>query len=227
MAKIEWNDTATPEFQHGVDRGVVYVDGHHGVPWNGLTSVTLTPDGGTPRSFYLDGVKYLVVNSAEGFGGTIESFYSPVEFDECDGAAFPENGPVSIYQQHRKAFGFTFRSKTESGYKVHLIYDAKAAPTSRTHRSMSDSPDVDTLAWGFTTLPIVFEGFARTSHIVLETPDINPDLLDTLEDILYGTSTTHPRMPYPREIMGESLDLGYAPSQTGMAYTRLTWAGLR
>lgn len=75
--------------------------------------------------------------SAEEFGFTIECYTYPDEFAECDGSAEPTPG-VTIGQQNRKTFGLCYRTTlgndvkgNEYGYKLHLIYGAKASPSEK------------------------------------------------------------------------------------------------
>jgi hypothetical protein len=76
--------------------------GQNGVVWNGLVSVIETPSGGETRSFYYDGKKFLTVASSEEMAGTINAYYSPPEFDICDGSLEPEDG-VYAWQQRRSS----------------------------------------------------------------------------------------------------------------------------
>ena len=69
--------------------------------WNGLTSVSESPDGGDANDIYADDIKYLVLRGVENFGGTIEAYTYPPEFEECDGSATLLAG-VNIGQQPRK-----------------------------------------------------------------------------------------------------------------------------
>ena len=62
--KIVWDAEGERLFETGVDRGVLYpIDetGAYGigVPWNGLTSVSESPEGGEPNPIYADNQKYL------------------------------------------------------------------------------------------------------------------------------------------------------------------------
>ena len=83
MAKLEWDKTGTHYFENGVDHGVLYpqTDGEasggvvygNGVAWNGLTSVTQSPEGAEPSAVYADNIKYLSLLSVEEFNATIEA----------------------------------------------------------------------------------------------------------------------------------------------------------
>jgi hypothetical protein len=86
MARIVWGATGERYYETGVDRGVLYVGSLPGVPWNGLTSVNVSSDGGDPKPYYIDGVKYLNLPSPEDFRATITAYTYPSEFGVCDGS---------------------------------------------------------------------------------------------------------------------------------------------
>jgi hypothetical protein len=170
------------------------------VSWIGLTSVKEAPSGGEPKPFYLDGLKYLNLSSSEEFEATIEAFSSPREFDLCDGTVSMANG-LFITQQPRRAFGFSYRSRigndlegSDHGYKIHLVYNALAAPSGQDNNTISDSPDPITFSWAVTTIPEVIAGVKPTAHFVIDSRQTPEDLLENLEDILYGTAELAPRL---------------------------------
>lgn len=202
--RIIWDADGERKKGEGTDRGVLYVvkDSKYGdgVAWNGLTQVTLSPDGAEASDLWADNIKYLTLYSAESFGFTIEAFWSPEEFDECDGMAEAAPG-VGLGQQSRKTFGFSYRSGITNdtvgedyGYKIHLIYGAKASPSEVTDQTKSDSPNTDTLSWECSTTPVKVtkidadgKEYKPVSHIELDSTKINNSKLKAFEDILYGT----------------------------------------
>lgn len=206
MAKLIWDQIGGRFFEVGVDRGVLYPVGIDGVPWNGLTSVSEGSSGGEPVPYYIDGVKYLNVAAAEEFTGTIDAYTYPDEFADCDGTAFSPY-KFSIGQQPRKAFGLSYRTRIGNdlegdnyGYKLHLVYNALAAPSSKSYDSVGDSPEAMTFSWGFTTKAVVMPGYRPTSHLTINSRHITVGLLTLLEDLLYGTTETAPTLPTPTEI---------------------------
>ena len=115
MSKIIWDQTGERLYETGVRNGVLYprsTTGTYplGVAWNGLTAVTESPSGAEATAQYADNIKYLSLISDEEFGGTIEAFTYPTAFAQCDGTAYPQTG-VSVGQQARKSFGFSFRTR--------------------------------------------------------------------------------------------------------------------
>lgn len=206
MPKLTWGDTGKRFYESGVDRGVLYVGSNPGVSWSGLVSVNETPSGGEAKPFYFEGIKYLNYSAQEEFEATIEAFTYPDEFAECDGTAVPFSG-LYITHQRRRSFGFTYRTKIgndtvgpEFGYKIHLVYNALAEPSSRDNASISDSVDPNNFSWKITTRPPAMPDFKRTSHFVIDSRFASPDALAVMEAILYGTDEEAARLPSIAEV---------------------------
>lgn len=209
---IVWDQTGERLFETGVDRGVLFPmtkEGTYGkgVAWNGITSFSESPSGAEASKLYADNQIYATLYSAEEFGGTIEAYTAPDEFDECDGTAAIAAG-VSIGQQTRKAFGFAFRTKigndvldTAYGYKLHLVYGCKASPSERAHSTINDSPEAETLSWEITTTPVAVEGFQPTASLTIDSTKVDADKLASFEAILYGSDEADPRLPLPEEVI--------------------------
>lgn len=207
MTRMAWGNTGERFFETGVDRGVLYIAGIPGVPWNGLTAVNESPTGGDAVPYYIDGYKYANVSAAEEFEATIEALSHPAEFARCDGTAEVSNG-LFVTQQPRVAFGFSYRTKIgndvegiDHGYKIHLVYNALAAPTSRSLSSIADSSDPAAFSWSISTQSPLLSGYKPTAHMIVDSRRAHPFLLSYLEDILYGTDNSAPRMPEASELI--------------------------
>lgn len=212
MTKIVWDKTGERFYETGVDRGVLYVQDDQGnypkgVAWNGLIGVTESPTGAEPTPLYADNIKYLNLMSVEEFEASIEAYTYPEEFEECDGSAELTPG-VTIGQQPRKAFGLCYRTKLgndlegdDYGYKLHLIYGAKASPTEKGYETINDSPDAITFSWDITTTPVPVTEFNPTSTLVIDSTKVDPEKLEALEEILYGTDQENARLPLPDEVL--------------------------
>lgn len=216
MAEIKWDGVGERLYETGVDHGVLYVrdddDGDYplGVAWNGLTTITESPSGAEASPQYADNIKYLNLVSAEEFGGTIEAFTYPDEFEACDGTASPTPG-VAIAQQPRKSFGLSYRTLlgndikgTAYGYKLHLVYGALAAPSEKARATVNDSPEALALSWEFTTTSVDVPGFSPSSTLTINSTTVDAAKLKTLEDALYGrgsTGTPVAHLPLPEEVL--------------------------
>ena len=218
MSKLKWDQTGERFYETGVKNGVLYIPtgGAYtkGVAWNGLTAVTESPSGAEATPLYADDIKYLNLISTEEFGATIEAYTYPDEFAECDGSAELATG-VYIGQQPRKTFGLCYKTTlgndedgNSHGYKLHLIYGAKAAPTEKAYATINDSPEAITFSWELTTTPVPVKNAKPTASITIDSTKVNSGKLAALEDILYGkdgtgdgnTGDTEPRLPLPDEI---------------------------
>ena len=211
MAKLVWDESGKRVYETGVRNGVLYVQGENGeyqkgVAWNGLTAVTESPSGAEPTALYADDIKYLELFSAEEFGATIEAYTYPAEFEACDGSASLGEG-VTIGQQDRKAFGLCYRTVVgndvkgnENGYKIHLVYGAKAKPSEKAYATVNDSPEAVTFSWEVTTTPVNVAGFKPTASVTIDSTKIQPEKLKLIEDKLYGTASEEATLPLPDEI---------------------------
>lgn len=217
MAKLKWDETGKRLYETGTKMGVLYPqneDGSYpkGVAWNGLMSVTESPSGAEASALYADDAKYLELYSNEEFGFTIGAYTYPDEFAECDGSAELAPG-VGIGQQPRKAFGLSYRTiigndtkGSDYGYKLHLVYGAKASPSERSYASVNDSPEALELSWECTTTPVPVTGHKPSAHIEIDSTKIDEKKLTKIEEMLYGKdgetgTATEPKLPLPDEII--------------------------
>ncbi len=212
MTVLQWDQVGERLYETGVDHGVLYQideNGEYadGVAWNGLTTVTESPSGAESNKQYADNTVYVNLISAEEFGGTIEAFTYPDEFGQNDGSSEPAPG-VQVNQQGRRPFGLVFRSLVgndtegqEYGYKLHLVYGAQASPSEKAYATVNDSPEAAALSWEFSTTPVTVVGLKPTSLIVIDSTKVAADDLQTLEEILFGTTEDDPRLPSPDEVI--------------------------
>ena len=217
--RLVWDATGERLYETGVSQGVLYVQDStgkypKGVAWNGLTGVTESPSGAEATALYADDIKYLNLMSAEEFGATIEAYTYPDEFAKCDGSAELTAG-VTIGQQDRATFGMCYKTvlgnDSESnnyGYKLHIIYGAKASPSEKAYATINDSPEAITFSWEVTTTPVNVSGFKPTASLTIDSTKVDAEKLTALEDILYGKNAgaegtpaaVAARLPLPDEI---------------------------
>lgn len=212
MAALTWDGSGERLYETGVDRGVLYVmstGGTYGtgVAWNGLTGVTESPSGAEETALYADNIKYVSLYSAEEFGATIEAYTYPDEFEACNGSAELVDG-VTIGQQTRKTFGFSYRTLIGNdtdgqnhGYKIHLVYGATASPSEKAYATVNDSPEAVTFSWEITTTPVNVTGMSPTASITIDSTKADPECLAALEAKLYGSEPSGtPTLPLPDEV---------------------------
>lgn len=212
MAKLIFDEVGKRFYETGVSKGVLFVQDETGayplgVAWNGLTAVNESPSGAEANDQFADNMKYLSLTGAENFEGTIEAFYSPAEFDACDGMVEVAAG-VNAHQQNRKAFGFAYQSiigndikQNDYGTKLHLWYGCKAAPTERANATVNDSPEPANPSWSITSTPVDVPGHRPTSVLTIDSTKATPAKWQALLDIIYGTEQTEPYLPTPAQVI--------------------------
>lgn len=216
MAVLTWDGSGQKKFENGISKGVLYrktgnTTGKEwqGVAWNGLTSVSESPEGADPQDFYADNIKYASLRSAETFGGTIEAYTYPEEFEYCNGEARPVTG-MTIGQQNREMFRFSYRTEQgndenpQAGYKIHIVYGATCSPSEKSYETVNDNPDIVNPSWDFDTTPVAYPGYKPVSLITVDSLDFQTEaekaLLTKLENALYGTAEDDPYCPDPAAV---------------------------
>lgn len=219
MAKLVFDKDIDRVVEMGVSDGILSVlsGSTYGtpVPWNGLTSVANSPEGGETEDIYADNMVYATTTSTEKFGGTIECYTYPDEFAACDGsvAYIGAEGAAkfggSFNMQKRSKFGFAYKTRANDAAgnefeKLHIIWNAQANPTERTYETVNDSPEAITFSYEFSCVGVkaskTFNGetLKATSHF--EIPSMikvknsdgsfsweNNTVYSAVEKLLYGT----------------------------------------
>ena len=210
-AKLTWDEQGTKKYEAGVKYGVLYklnstTNKWEGVAWNGLISVTESPDGAEETELWADNIKYGSLRSAEKFGGSIEAYTYPPEFEGCDGMVSPVAG-VTIGQQKREVFRLCYRTEIgsdtnpEAGYKLHLVYGATCTPSEKSYETINDSPDAITFSWDFDTTPVNVTNYKPTSLITIDSTTLSAGKLTALENVLYGSTTAVAELPDPDNVL--------------------------
>lgn len=213
---LKWDQTGEKKYENGISRGVLYKKDKQskkwiGVAWNGLTSVTESPEGADKNDLYADNIKYASMRSAETFGGTIEAYTYPEEFETCDGSASFGGGKISVGQQPRETFRLCYRTEQGNdedggnyGYKIHLVYGCTCSPSEKAYETINDSPDAITFSWEFDTTPVDVTGYKQTSLIVIDSTKFKTDaeklLLEEIEELLYGKPAGDGQAAVPAEL---------------------------
>lgn len=210
VGRLVWDKTGEHFYETGISKGVLYtgnvnpdsgiVTWNTGVAWNGLISVSESPDGGDDEAFYADNIKYLSLRGVEDFGGSITCYQTPKEFDACDGTASLATG-LYVGQQTRTPFCLAYVTQigndvagSDLGYEIHIVYNATASPSEREYQTINDSPEPNELSFDFTTTPIPVTGHKNTALVKIRSTDFNTEQLKAkltaIENALWGESTT-------------------------------------
>lgn len=201
MSKLVWDGNGQKQYESGVSQVVLYkydetTHKWKGVPWNGMISIDEKPDGADEKELWADNLKYGSLRAAEKFGGSMEAYTYPDEFEGCDGLGSPIPGVV-IGQQKREKFCLSYVTdigndeKDEAGYKIHLVYGATCKPSDKSYKTRDDNPEAITFSWDFDTTPVPVTGFKQTSLLVIDSTNFtsvtDKAKLTALENLLYGT----------------------------------------
>lgn len=227
--KLVWDQVGQKFYEAGVDRAVLYVQNTNGtyqdgVAWNGVSQISENPSGAESNPYYADNIKYLDIISKEDFGASIECYTYPDAWMLCDGTAEPTPG-VMLGQQSRRAFGLCYRTKIgndvvndDYGYKIHLIYNAKASPSEKSYQSIGESVEPISFSYELTTTPVNVTGYKPCSYIVIDSTKVDSAKLTQFEELIYGkdadpedpesvaSAPTLPTMERVMQIFGTSSD---------------------
>ncbi len=212
MAELTWDGSGERYYETGVSKVVLFPYDSStntyeaGVAWNGVTSISDSPDGADANDLYADNIKYASIRSAEKINGSIEAYTYPDEWLPCDGIVTPVAG-LHFRQQARKAFALCWRTEIgndvseEAGYKLHIVYGATASPSDQTHDTINDSPDAATFSWDYETTPVLVTGYKPIAKIEIDSRTANATKLTALEAKLYGSANADPTLPMPAQII--------------------------
>lgn len=206
MTALAWDQVGEKVFQTGVDRGVLYLP-DAAVVWNGLTAIDENPNREN-KPYYLDGVKYLQVQSSGEYSAKLKAFTYPEEFDQINGIAPVENG-LYLHDQPLSKFSLSYRTiigndlnGTDHGYKIHILYNLIAIPDSYSYPTLSESNKPIEFGWTLTGTPVMVTGHRPIVHLSINSLDTDSTRLQAIEDILYGAADTDPSLPTVDVLLG-------------------------
>lgn len=214
MSKITWDALGERIYEVGLDHGVIYFPEDdsfgNGIPWNGLTKVEdpgVEIDG---NALYSGDVKVESEDLYGDYTGSIEALTYPDEFEACIGSISDKHPGLYITRQNRSAFGLSYRTLvgsdvegTNKGYKIHLLYNIYITGFARTYATLSDNMDLSAMKWDYEAFPFITDDDEVIHHIVLNVETLPPSFKTFIEDTLYGTETTVPRLLMPDELLEE------------------------
>lgn len=206
MTAIVWDQIGDRVYESGVDRGVLYFPDGGGVPWNGLTAVDSSIKK-TVEAVYYDGVKVNDIVNVGDFQGTLKAYTFPDEFLEFEGVQEDRDG-MFVTGQNPKMFHLAYRTIIGNdiegdalGYKLHLLWNLIAIPSTRGYESLSSDPSAIHFEWSLTSIPDYLDDFAPSSYLIIDSRTIDSELLSDLETILYGTVGVDPTIPSISEVL--------------------------
>lgn len=194
MTRISWGDRPALH-ESGLDQAVLYLN-NMAVAWSGLLSVEEKGGGETDATLYFDSNNRRIGQETGVFEASIKAYTYPDEFDRYTGY------DDVMTNQDRDWFGLCYRTQEADGYRLNLVYNARVLPGQISASTVTSASSVETFSWDIHTTPVEIPGAKNGSHLVVRTYDARyPEPVSILEDILYGTETTQPRLPMPSEII--------------------------
>lgn len=205
QGQIQFGKQTGRNYEIGVDRAVLFVKGKPAVAWNGIVSIEDASEKSEIVNAYYDGFKYLNVVPRSEYAAKIEAYYSPKEFDECDGTLEAHIG-LFVTHMEPQPFDLVYRTMiNEKDYKLHLVYNALASPAARSAKSITDTVTPETLSWDVTTSPNYGERTFNQAHYYLDTINTPSMVIYAIEHAIYGGGESPPTLPSIAEVI-EILD---------------------
>lgn len=203
MSVLTWEDV---DYEVGVDRGVVFLDAA-GYVWNGLVSVDEDSNVET-KSLFLDGANYLSVVTGRYFSAQVSAITVPKGFLPCLGLDDLAAG-IRLSRQPKRRFNFSYRTKKANGYNLHLVYNCLATSDDKDHQTIGDSTEPEVRSWTFNATPSEVAGvFRPTAHFIVDSERVDPEVLNDIENLIYGTPSTTPDFPTVDELLAYFGDYG-------------------
>lgn len=204
MTQMTWDEPGARQFEAGIDRGVLFIPVDEtyalGQAWSGLLGVDESIDD-TTTPYFIDGVKYLDMESIGDFQATLRAFSYPPALDALTGLK-PRGNGLFIDNQTPQPFHLSYRTRigndlagVDQGYKIHIIWNALAVPQALMHETLAEDFTTVEFAWDLIAKPESVLGLKPTAHLVLDSTEIDPDILSVFEDALYGTAVTDSVLP--------------------------------
>jgi hypothetical protein len=177
MTGLTW---AERDHEFGVDQGVFFSPDGTAEAWTGIVSVEENTPELRTRTVYIDGVKTVNQRSEDSFSGTIVAYSYP-----------------PALENKRLVFGLSYRVQTADGYKIHLVYNARAHFSGHTYAMEQYDP----FSIDITTTPIAIFESKASAHLVIDSSLATPAAMANLEALLYGSDAGAARLPTPDEVV--------------------------
>ena len=179
MSRLNWETNR--DYDLGVDRGVFYPKIGTPEVWNGLISVVEDTPSISERTHHYEGRKLSNRRRDDSFSAKVSAY----------------SYPPSFLLNLRVPFGMSYRVETARGYRIHLVYNAKAHISGRAYGQLDT---VEPFSFSITTVPIGLPEVAASAHLIVDTAVAYSQALAQFESILYGDDDFNPRLPQPDEV---------------------------
>lgn len=175
MAKLSWDKH---DYETGLDRGVYFPSNAPAEAWSGLVSVVENPPELRTIVTYREGLKVVNLKSEGSYSATIDAYSYPTSLNR------------------RSTFGFSYRTLTSDGYRLHVVYNALAHFSEHSYKF----DETSTFSFDISTTPVAIPGVKPSAHLVIDTETAYSWAVAAFEDVLYGSNASDARLPSPQEI---------------------------
>lgn len=207
MSKLSWDNPESQIFETGLDRGVLYLDEKNIVPWNGLISADVSANDKSITPIYFNGKKTFDLINPGDFTVNVKAFTYPEAFSAYSGTTEVSQG-LYFDNQTVKSFGLSYRTLvgnseegTALGYKIHILYNLFASAESVSYSTINSSTEPLYFSWSLSSKPEKVTNYRQTAHIILDSTKMHYIPFGIIEDILYGTDFSAPRLPTLDELV--------------------------
>jgi hypothetical protein len=190
MPSLVWDRVGDRNFDHGLDRAVLYLQDGRGIAWSGVTSVVERAST-QAQSVYYDGRKISEIVAIGSFSASLRAVTYPDEFEEVQGSSDLTYG-VRLGEQMPQLFGLCYRSTVgndidpDASHKIHILYNLIAIPSETAYATISADPSLVEFEWEIRAIPEDIPGHRPTAHITIDTAKLDPWMVEDLEEKLYG-----------------------------------------
>lgn len=192
---LTWDDPDERYYEHGLDRGVLYIPGLTPIPWNGLTGFEEGTEAAASSVLYRDGLIYLADFDPTDFSGRITAKSYPEEFGKALGIPQAADG-FFVDNQKPSRFSMSYRTLVGSGtegdmfgYQIHLVYNAVAAIGTRARKTIGSTVDPVEFAFEVVCTPVKLTGYRPSAHYIIDTRNLDEATVAELEALIYDGST--------------------------------------
>lgn len=207
MTRLKWHAVESRFFEAGLDRGVLYFKNGQTSAWDGLTSVEESGSEGS-QAYYHEGRPFLHVPKPKEFEATVKAYTYPEALAAVMGMDNPfEARGMYLDSQQGDSFGMSYRTRignategVDHAYKIHVIYNATITSPGGAYNSLSGEVNPSEFTWNISAVPDEILDYRPTAHVVIDSRKISPHRLKLVEDLLYGTATSVPRLPPLQEL---------------------------
>jgi hypothetical protein len=118
-----------------------------------------------------------------------------------------------LADQKPKPFGLSYRTLVGNdldggtvGYKIHILYNLTAIPSTKEYLTISDSASLMEFEWDITANPSEIPGYRPSAHIILNSLEMDPAILEAIEALLYGDALGDASLPSIEDLVAYIID---------------------